>query len=434
MNRLAVALLLLLAVPSAVLARGLSAAEQGLVATIDSRRDQALELLRQLVDINSGTLNHDGVREVGRIIGAALAGLGFETTWIDGSGFDRAGHVVATRPGDGPHVLLIGHLDTVFEPDSPFQRFELVGEHDARGPGVIDMKGGLVVMLEALHALAAADALNDLQLTAVITGDEERPARPLSESRRVLIEAGEAADFALGFEDGDGNPGTAVIARRGSTKWRLDVTGAPAHSSQIFSEAVGAGAIYETARILEGFRERLAAEKDLTYNPGLVLAGTSVDFDPDQARGSAFGKPNVVPERAVTTGDLRATSPEQLTRAKATMQEVVGQNLPRTEATLIVDDAYPPMGPTDGNRRLLGLYDQASRDLGLGPVEAVDPRNAGAADVSVVAADVEMALDGLGLMGAGGHTVDETADLRTLSSQAHRVAVLLWRLARGALD
>jgi glutamate carboxypeptidase len=113
------------------------------------------------------------------------------------------------------------------------------------------------------------------------------------------------------------------------------------------------------------------------------------------------------------------------------MKRIVARHLPRTSATIAFDDGYPPLSPAAGNRRLLALYDRASQDLGCGPVEAVDPARAGAADVSFTEGRVEMALDGVGLMGSGGHTVEETADLRTLPSQAKRAAVLLWRLSQG---
>ncbi|RMH23424.1 MAG: M20/M25/M40 family metallo-hydrolase, partial [Gemmatimonadetes bacterium] len=197
--------------------------ERRLVAAVDARADAAIDLLERLVNINSGTMNFAGVRAVGDALRAEFDRLGFQTEWVDGAAFDRAGHLVARRRGArGPHLLLIGHLDTVFEPGSPFQRFERRGDGTATGPGVVDMKGGDVVIVEALRALAAAGVLDDLTVTVVMTGDEERSGRPLSAARAALIEAAEAADIALAFENGDSNPATAVIARRGSTGWRLE--------------------------------------------------------------------------------------------------------------------------------------------------------------------------------------------------------------------
>ena len=406
----------------------LSATERQLTEAIDSRQAQAMTLLEQAVETNSGSMNFEGVKEVGKLFERPLADLGFETRWVEGAAFDRAGHLVARRGDTGPHLLLIGHLDTVFEPDSPFQQFERLGPDRAKGPGIIDMKGGNVVMLEALAALQAVGALDDLRITVVLIGDEESSGSPLSEARRVLLEAADAADVALGFEDGDGNPKTAVIARRGYTGWQLVVSGTPAHSSQIFSEGIGSGAAFEMARILDGFRRELEGERYLTFNPGVMLAGTRVEYDDEHSTGEAFGKANVIAERAVASGDLRTLSPDQLASAKARMREIVAGHLPGTSGEIEFSDGYPPLAPTDGNRRLLSLYDQASRDLGFGPVTAVDPADAGAADISFTAGRVAMALDGIGLMGSGGHTVEETADLTTLPSQAKRAALLMYRL------
>ena len=416
----------------------LTETEQALVDAVDARQDQALDLLERAVNINSGSFNLAGVREVGALFDAAFSEAGLETEWLDGSAFDRAGHLVvrngAGRDNGGPHFVMIGHLDTVFEPDSPFQRFERLEGSLARGPGTTDMKGGNVIILEALRALDAVGALDDMPVTVVLIGDEESSGRPLSLSRAALIEAATQADIALGFEDGDSNPETAVIARRGYTDWQLDVSGTPAHSSLIFREEIGYGASFEAARILDGFRRELAGEQYLTFNAGLVLAGTTIEHDAANASGQAFGKPNVIPEKVVATGDLRTLSAEQEASARERMQAIVRDHLPGTSATIAFTDGYPPLAPTEGNRRLLSLYDQASRDLGFGPVSAVDPAAAGAADISFTAGLVDMALDGLGLMGSGGHTTDETADLSTLPSQTKRAALLMYRLAQAHGD
>ena len=408
----------------------LSADEHQMLQHVDAHVDSALKLLEAAVNINSGTQNFAGVRSVGKLFAAEFEALGFKTRWVDGAKFNRAGHLVAEHPGPGPKLLLIGHLDTVFERDSPFQKFERVGGSAARGPGIIDMKGGNVVMLEALKALAAVDALKTMNVAVVLTGDEESAGDPQSVAREALVAAAQGAAVALGFEDGDGDPKTAVIGRRGTTAWTVRVTGKPAHSSQIFRNDIGYGAVFEAARIVNAFREKLAGEAHLTFNPSIVLGGTTVEFDAVQARGNAFGKDNVIAEHAVVSGDLRALSIEQFGNARKRMEDVVRESLPHTRAEITFEPGYPPLAPTEGNRTLLATYDQASRDIGTGPVTAVDPDRAGAADVSFVAGHVPMILDGIGLMGDGGHTVEETADLRTLTSQAKRAAVLMYRLAR----
>jgi len=411
----------------------LTSEERALAAYVDAHNAESLALLERVVNINSGTQNFEGVREVGRVFSAELERIGFRTRWVDGAAFKRAGHLVAEHPGTGPRILLIGHLDTVFEKDSPFQRFERVDERTARGPGIIDMKGGDVVMIGALKALHASSVLQSMNMVVVMTGDEEDSGEPLGAARDALVAAAQGADLAIGFEDGPADPRLAVTARRGTMGWQVRVHGTAAHSSQIFREDIGYGAVYELARILNAFRERMAGEAHLTFNPGVVLGGTTVDFDQVQLRGSAFGKTNVVAEHAVVSGDLRALSREQFDKAKQTMTEIVANSLPHTSATITFDEGYPPMAPTDGNAKLLAMYDQASRDLGFGAVTAVSPDRAGAADVSFVAGDVTTIIDGVGLMGHDDHTVKETADLSTLPSQTKRMAVLLYRIVKNGL-
>ncbi len=409
----------------------LDATERAIVQAVDARNDEALALLEKVVNINSGTLNLKGVREVGTIFRKELDALGFTTRWEEGESYQRAGHLVAEHPGMGPRLLLIGHLDTVFEADSPFQRFEKLEGEKARGPGVIDMKGGDVILLQALKALAAAGALERMSLTVFMTGDEEHPGEPLQTARASLVEAARGASASIGFEDGDGKPDHAVIARRGASSWTLKVTGTPAHSSLIFTPEYGPGAIFEAARILDLFRERLAGEENLTFSPGLILGGTETHLDGAGSRGTASGKENVIAEQAVVQGDLRTISPEQLDRTKKAMEGIVGKPLPRTSSEITFQDGYPPMAPSDGNRWLLGMYDRASRDLGFREVTATDPREAGAADASFTAALAGMVLDGVGLKGSGGHTAQETADLEMLPVQTKRAAVFLHRLAEG---
>jgi glutamate carboxypeptidase len=402
--------------------------EQAILGHVDANNTEALALLERVVNINSGTMNFAGVQQVGGVFRAELDALGFETTWVDGAAFRRAGHLVAERAGPGPRMLLIGHLDTVFEPDSPFQRFVRIDARTARGPGIIDMKGGDVVLVHALKALSAAGVLERMNIVVVLTGDEESAGEPQDLARAALVSAATGARVALGFEDGPGDPRTAVVARRGTTAWTLRVTAKPAHSSQIFREDVGYGAIFEAARILNAFREKLAGERHLTLNPGLILGGTQIELDATHSRGSAAGKDNVVADHATVTGDLRALSREQFAKARRAMEAIVAAPLRHAEATIEFEEGYPPLAPAEGNRQVLAMYDAASRDIGAGPVTAVDPDRAGAADVSFVADHVPMILDGIGLMGHDDHTPNETADLTTLPSQTKRAALLLYRL------
>ncbi len=404
--------------------------EKAIISAVDAGMPQALKTLEQAVNINSGTMNFKGVREVGDLFGAELSAIGFKTEWVDGAGFNRAGHLVASYGTKGPKILMIGHLDTVFAADDAFQKFERLPNGNIKGPGITDMKGGDVIIIAAVRALKAAGVLDDVSIRIVMTGDEEASGRPLSKSKKALVDAAIWADVALGFEDGDGSIKTAVIARRGSVGWTLDVTGKPAHSSQIFTEEVGYGAVFEAARILNGFREKLSTVENLTFNPGRIAGGTRTEEDTATATSTAFGKSNVVAKTLKVTGGIRALSPGQLLDAQAEMQKITAANLNHTNATLTFGDGYPPMAPTDGNRKLLSLYSSISEKLGYGPVIAVNPRRAGAADISFAADHVDMALDGLGLMGTGGHTKDETADMQSFKRNTKKAALLIYKLSR----
>jgi glutamate carboxypeptidase len=410
----------------------LSPAERRIVDAVDDRAREAIALLERSVNINSGTLNAAGVRQVAELMRPEFEAIGFDVRLSDMAEVERGPHLIAERRGTADkRVLLIGHLDTVFEPDSPFQRFERIDEHTARGPGVADMKGGNIVILYALRALHDAGVLEGATITVVLTGDEEAPGRPLEISRRDLIEAGRQSDVALGFEGGsrEGETDFAVIARRSSSSWELTVRGTAAHSSIIFLEGVGAGAVYEMARILSAFYDDLRGEAGLTFSPGLVLAGTDIEHVPAEDRGTAFGKTNVIPGQAVVAGDLRTLTHEQLQDTRARMRDIVSRHLPRTTAEISFTDSYPAMPPTEENRALLARYDQISRQLRYGPVAPFDPAARGAADISFVS--FIPGLDGLGPHGSGAHTVNETVDLPSIQRATARAALLIYRLTRA---
>jgi len=422
-------LLLLVALATPAQAR-LAPEERRMAQTVESESTRSVALLERLVNRNSGTLNLAGVRAVGDMVRVELEPLGFNVRWIDMAETGRAGHLVATHRGPGRNILLIGHLDTVFEPDSPFQAFARSGNR-ATGPGIGDDKGGIVVIVAALRAMQAAGTLRAANITIVLTGDEERPGAPIAAARRDLIEAGRIADYALEFENLAIENGRdfGTVARRSSTSWTLTASGRTGHSSGVCGAELGCGAIYELARILDSFRRELA-EPNLTYNVGVMAGGTPAAIDADGFRATASGKTNIVAEAAIARGDIRTLSAEQEARVRAAMQAIVAQHLPRTDATLVFsEDGYPPMAPTAGNRALLARLNIVNRDLGLAEMAEYDPARRGAADSSFVAGDVDT-LAGLGAGGGGAHAVGEWLDLDTIPRQAKRAAILITRLTR----
>lgn len=419
--------LLVLAMPAAA---ALSGPEQRIAAAVDAEQPQSIALLEKLVNVNSGTHNLEGVTEVGRMMRAELEPLGFEVRWVPMAAAGRAGHIIATHKGNGQgkRMLLIGHLDTVFEKDSPFQHFVRKGDK-AEGPGAGDDKGGMVVMVAALRAMQAAGTLQNADIEIVLTGDEEDAGEPQSIARADLIAAGKRADAALDFEGLSIENGHDMgsIARRSASSWTLTVSAKGGHSSGVFGKNVGDGAIYAISRIITSFRSELP-EPNLTFNVGLIAGGARASLDPAGIHATASGKTNIIAEQAVARGDMRTLSDEQTDRVRTKMKAIVARNYPGATASIAFEPGYPAMAPTEGNRALLAQLNGVNRDLGLAEQPPLDPLKRGAGDISFVAKDVS-GLVGLGTSSTGDHAPGETVDLDSIRRQAKRAAILMTRLS-----
>lgn len=415
---------------SQVQAQVLSSQEQRVASSIESSHTDAIALLKESANINSGSLNIEGVKKVGAIYARELEKAGFTCTWVAmPDSIRRAGHLVAERKGKkGKKLFLIGHLDTVFEPDMPFTPFTMINDSTATGQGVNDMKGGDVIMIKALQALHAEGLLNDVTITAYFTGDEERGGDPVSVSRGDFIERAKKHDIAIGFEGASGL-NTIATARRGSSGWTLQVKAITGHSSTIFKESSGYGAIYEAARIINEFRTALSSEKYLTFNPGLFIGGSEMSYDPVKASGAAVGKDNIISPAVTVTGDLRFLTEQQKENARQTMRGIVSKNLSGTSATIVFEDGIPSMAPTSGNEAVLKVIDGVSRSLGKGASVAGDPGSRGAGDISYIAAYLDC-VDGLGASGKGAHAPGETINLNDITFLTQRAALLIYRLTR----
>jgi glutamate carboxypeptidase len=420
-----------------------SATEAAMVKTIDAATPGAVELLEKVVDINSGTMNVAGVVRVKDVIAPQIEALGFTVRWNSTEDkVGRAGDLVAEHPCPsgagkcGKRLLLIGHMDTVFDASSPFQKYEVVPGTNGRvatGPGTCDMKGGLVVMLDSLRAMQSAGVLKDAEITIVLSGDEEDAARPIAVSRKDMIDAAKHSDVALEFEnafrDGGVDGIDAVrIGRRSSITWHLETSGKSGHSSLVFGDKLGYGAIYELARILDAFRMELR-EPGLTYSVGLVLGGGTAELDNAKTGGTASGKANIVAQTALANGDMRTVSEDQTARVKAKMEAIVAQHLALTDAHISFDEAYPSMAVTPGSQALLAKLQLVNATLGFGVEEVTDPAGGGAGDIAFVAPYVP-GLVGVGAMGTGAHAVGEVVYLDSIPKQAKRMALLMYRLSQ----
>lgn len=409
----------------------LTSAETKMTAVVDAEYERSISLLTTLVNQNSGTMNFEGVEAVSKMVSAELEALGFQLRWKPMASAKRAGHLIATKKGMAgkKRLLLIAHLDTVFEKDSPFQTFVRRGEA-GEGPGAGDDKGGMVVMIAALRAMNAAGTLKNANIEIHMTGDEEDAGDPIEVARADLVAAGGRSDAALDFEGLSIQDGKDMgsIARRSSNSWTLTTTGKTGHSSGIFNASSGDGAIYEMARIIARFRTELP-EPNLTFNVGLLAGGQQAGFDNSGVRASASGKSNIIPATAIAKGDFRTLSDEQSARVRAKMSAIVADHAPLTSAEIIFDPgSYPAMAPTDGNRALLKRLNAVNLDLGLSEMMPLDPLRRGAGDISFVAKQVD-GLIGLGPSSRGDHAPGEVVDLASIKRQAKRAAILISRLS-----
>jgi len=415
---------------SPLYAQSLSIEERHIVQAIQKQQPEQLLLLEKLVNINSGTENLEGVYAVGKQLEAEFQSLGFTTRWEEEPpALHRAGTLIATHPGArGKRILLLGHLDTVFPQESAFQHFQR--HHDlATGPGVVDDKGGDVVLLYALKGLKAAHALEEADITVALMGDEENSGKPTSLSRKSLRAAAQNKDAALGFELAN-TLDTATIARRGIAQWTLKTEGIEAHSSEILTPSVGAGAVFELSRILQGMYSILVKNPSVSINASVIWGGTLFKNDKKDFSGWSSGASNVVPKIAIAKGDLRFLTLKEKAVTEKYLQTITQQHLAHTTASLFFKEGIPSMPPTFQNKALLRQYSDISIALGYGAVHEQDPLLRGAADISYVASRIPANLDGLGPLGTNTHSARETVNIPSLTTQTEKAALLIYRLIK----
>lgn len=429
MHMIKAKLLILLLLPTVIAtAQGLTPAEKKIAEAVINNLPETFSLLEKIVNINSGSMNTKGVRQSGELVRTELDKIGFSTQWIDmPDSLNHPGHLVGMIKGkQGKKLLLMAHLDTVFEPDMPANPYRIIDDSTATGQGILDDKGGDIVILAALQALAKVGALKDVSITVYLTGDEEKGGIPTGITRADITERAKGHDIALSFEAGSLNK--VITGRRGADTYTLKTYGKQAHSSGIFSERGGFGAIYEASRILDSFRVITSIEKFLTSNPGIMAAGTTIKDSGD--RITVYGKDNIVASYATVTGDIRFLTEAQRRAARIKMQAIVDKgSLPGTNASITFEDGIPSMSPGDANKKLAATFNQVNLDMGLGDVTEVDPMSRGAGDISFIASYIT-SLDGLGPSGSGAHAPGEILNTRELPLLIQRAAIFMYRLTR----
>lgn len=374
---------------------------------LEQHQTDMLNLLEQLVLIQSGSYHKKGVDQVGRQIAEVLAEnqLDLETVHQD----DRGDHLVARSPAVGREpvqMLLVGHMDTVFPRDTAFNWFKQDHTH-CYGPGVADMKGGLVVGIYALKALDACGFLDRIPVTFVFNSDEEIG----SGSSRELIKA-EARKSILAMVLECGGPdGEIVTGRKGNLSVRITIKGKAGHAA--FAPPDKGSAILELAHKIIEVEKLNNPEKDITANVGWITGGIG---------------PNTVPELAEARADFRFVRPEDYSALQAELERIVQPcQSDHTTAAINIVSQRPPMPESDANRRLFDIVQQVAQSMGLTPQPEF---RQGVSDANLIAAENTPVIDGMGTVGGNDHSDKEFMVKGSLLQRAQLIAnslVECWR-------
>ena len=399
----------------------LDSREREMVNWLQSREGEMLSMLERLTNINSGSLNKAGIDEIAGIFADELRQLGFNVSSLPGEvismpscpgnnyNVDVADHLLASKAGDSSRLLLMGHMDTVFPPESPFQTFRRQGDIMS-GPGVADMKGGMVVMLYALKALQEFDALDELSVSVLLNSDEEMGS--LS-SRKYLEEQARQHDWGLVYESS--GTGNLTRQRKGLGQARVVVNGRASHAGGAHEQ--GRSAIKELAYKIVEIENMTDYESGVTVNVGLVSGG--------EAR-------NTVAPCAEAFIDLRYPEPQQGEEAAERFEEIFNQvySYPVDSGEITAESWVnlhrPPKIPTPESDYLLEKARAIGRLLGqeLGVTDS-----GGGTDGSLTQAVGLPTQDSLGVAGTGAHSNREQARVSSLVERAQLSAVLIQRLA-----
>jgi glutamate carboxypeptidase len=381
-----------------------------LAAHVSDRLPAYLSDLERLVNIDCGSYTPDGVNRVADLVAARLTGLGASVERLGGGmapdGRPLGDLVIGRQAGTGPRILLIGHMDTVFEPGTAAARPFRVDDGRARGPGVSDMKGGL---LAGLTALAALDAAGHRPTVTFVANPDEEIGSPFSGP--VIRGIARDHDAALVLECARAN-GDIVSARKGIADLVVTIHGRAAHAG--VEPEKGRSAILAAARLVEALQALNGRWPTVTCNVGVIAGGT---------------RPNVVPETCRLEVDLRAASGAEFDAATAAMTELLSTTaVPDTTAEHEVTASHPPMEKSPATARLVALAVGMAGELGF---ELRDAATGGASDANTTASAGVPTLDGLGPIGGDDHAPPEWLDLESVVPRTTLLAGLISRVGEA---
>ena len=375
--------------------------------TVDARLPRFVAELEQLVNLDCGSYTPDGVNRVASFVADALGELGAtveRTAHAPTDGERQLGDIVVGRlPGEGPRLLLIGHMDTVFEEGTATARPFRTEAGRAFGPGVTDMKAGL---LAGLHAIATLHELGRRPSITFVANPDEEIGSPFSTP--IIRQLAPDHDGVLVLECARAN-GDIVSARKGIADYELTISGRAAHAG--VEPEKGRSAILVAAQQVIALHELNGRWPTVTVNAGVINGGT---------------RPNVVAERCVIQVDLRAATASAFSEAAAAVESLARQPWLDGVTTEIRRIAHhPPMERTDASGRLVALAQTIAAELGF---EVADAATGGASDANTTAALGLPTLDGLGPVGGDDHSVDEWLDLSSVAPRTAMLAGLVDRI------
>ena len=385
----------------------MSAPMETLAEVTRGRTDAMLEAIRELVEQSSHTADKAGGDAVASLLAERAAGLGLEVTRIASERF--ADHLVIASPAAAHSaegaIVFVGHHDTVF-PRGSFEGFTRDATI-ARGPGVLDMKGGIVVMLEAVRAVQQAGGLPRLKLRIVLVGDEEVGS---PEGRAVIQTHTKGASQALVFEAGRAAD-KIITSRKGTGSATVIATGKAAHAANGHRE--GVNAIWALARFIDRAQRLTDYERGVTVNVGIVRGGEAKNTVPDRAECQ-------IDFRFVRMSDADTTFEELKRACEEAAREVPGSSL-----TISGGPQRLPLERNAANTELYERYAAEAKAVGLGSEES--GLIAGGSDASSTAAIGIPSIDGLGPRGSGFHTKDELIEIASLEPKALALARFIWK-------
>jgi glutamate carboxypeptidase len=378
--------------------------DRNVAQNVEAQLPRYLAELETLVNIDCGSYTPDGVNRVADFCSDALGSLGAKVERLPAEGLGDL--VMGRLAGDGPRLLLIGHMDTVFDPGTVAERpFRREGDR-ALGPGVTDMKGGL---LAGLHALAALRTAGIGPAVTYVCNPDEEIGSPFSgpHIRRLAAEH----DAALVLECARAN-GDIVSARKGIADYHVEISGRAAHAG--VEPEKGRSAILEAARQVLALTALNGRWPSVTVNVGVIEGGT---------------RPNVVAARCGLKVDLRAASVAEFEAAAAELERIVSTpSVEGTRATLHRVAGHQPMERSPAIAQLAGLARQIAGELGF---TVNDAATGGASDANTCAAAGLPVLDGLGPVGGDDHGPDEWLDITSIVPRTALLAGLISRIGEA---